>query len=109
MLTCGLVQLIIGPLADQLYRLRPISFLSIAIFTLESLLYATARLTPQLILYHITQAIESIGMLVVGFTIVRDRYHGKKSGKTYKYLNGIIAFSPMFVPFLESYLDVHFS
>ncbi|WP_251366365.1 MFS transporter [Coxiella-like endosymbiont of Rhipicephalus sanguineus] len=42
MLTGDLVQLIIGPLADQLYRRRPISFLFIAIFTLESLLCATA-------------------------------------------------------------------
>lgn len=107
MLTCGLVQIIIGPLSDQ-YGRKPISFFSIAIFTLGSILCATATLAPELIFYRIIQAIGSVGMLVVGFAVVRDRYHGEKSGKTYSYLNGIIAFSPMFAPFVGSYLDVHF-
>ncbi|AUJ58932.1 Bcr/CflA family drug resistance efflux transporter [Coxiella-like endosymbiont of Amblyomma americanum] len=107
MLTCSITQLIIGPLSDQ-YGRRPIGILSIVVFTLGSFLCANATSTLQLIIYRIIQAIGSVGMLVVSFAITRDLYHGEKSSKTYSYLNGIIAFSPMIAPFLGSYLDIHF-
>ncbi|ATN74592.1 multidrug effflux MFS transporter [Coxiella burnetii] len=106
MFTCGIVQLVIGPLSDQ-YGRRRVSFFSIVIFSIGSILCATAHSVPELIVYRIIQAIGAVGMMVCGFAIVRDRYHGEKSGKTYSYLNGIIAFSPMFAPFVGSYLDVH--
>ena len=107
MLAAGIMQLFIGPLSDQ-YGRRRINFLSLAVFFIGSLLCATSQSSSQLILYRIIQAGGSIGMLVTAFAIVRDRYHGEASAKTYSYLNGIIAFSPLFAPFIGSYLDVHF-
>jgi DHA1 family bicyclomycin/chloramphenicol resistance-like MFS transporter len=105
MFTSGIVQLIIGPLSDQFGR-RAISFFSILIFAVGSVCCAISHNAPQLITFRVIQAIGSVGMLVTGFAIVRDRYHGDASAKTYSYLNGIIAFSPMFAPFIGSYLDV---
>ncbi|QHG92589.1 Bcr/CflA family efflux MFS transporter [Coxiella endosymbiont of Amblyomma sculptum] len=107
MLACSVTQLIIGPLSDQ-YGRRPIGIVSIAIFALGSFLCANSTSTIQLILYRVVQAVGSVGMLVVSFATIRDLYHGEKSGKTYSYLNGIIALSPMFAPSLGSYLDIHF-
>ncbi len=105
MITSGVVQLIIGPLSDQFGR-RPISFVAIFIYAIGSVLCAISHNAPELIIYRIVQAIGAVGMMVTGLAVVRDRYHGKASGKTYSYLNGIIAFSPLFAPFLGSYLDV---
>ena len=107
MLTCGVIQLIIGYLSDQ-YGRRLVCLFSIAIFSIGSILCATANSAPELIAYRIIQAIGAVGMLVCGFAVVRDRYHGENSGKAYSYLNGIIAFSPMLAPFVGSYLDIHF-
>ena len=107
MLTCGVIQLIIGYLSDQ-YGRRLVSLFSIAIFSIGSILCATANSALELIVYRIIQAIGAVGMLVCGFAVVRDRYHGENSGKAYSYLNGIIAFSPMLAPFVGSYLDIHF-
>ena len=107
MFTCGIIQLIIGPLSDQ-YGRRPISYLSILIFTLGTVLCASAQSAPQLIIYRMVQATGAIGMTVTALAVVRDRYHGEANGKTYSYLNGIIAFSPMLAPFVGSYLDVSY-
>lgn len=106
MLTAGLVQLVVGPLSDQ-YGRKKISFVVIIIFAIGSLLCSTAQSATQLIAYRMIQAAGSCGMLVIAFAAVRDLYHANESAKVYSFLNGIISFSPMFAPFIGSYLDVH--
>lgn len=105
MFTSGIIQLIIGPLSDQWGR-RTVSFIAIAFFAVGSLCCALSQNAPQLITFRVVQAIGAIGMGVVAFAIVRDRFHGQSSAETYSYLNGIISFSPMFAPFIGSHLDV---
>lgn len=107
MLTSGIMQLIIGPLSDQFGR-RSISFMSIFLYAIGSLCCALSFNAPELVLSRVIQAAGAVGMMVTGFAMVRDRFQGTASAKTYSYLNGIIAFSPMFAPFVGSYLTVYF-
>ena len=107
MLVSGLIQLIVGPLSDQFGR-KPISFIVIFIFTVGTLLCSIAESVSALISYRMIQAAGSCGMMVVGFAVVRDVFEGNESAQTYSILNGIISFSPMFAPFIGSYLDVHY-
>lgn len=107
MLTAGLTQLIIGPLSDQ-YGRKKIIILTILLFAVGTTLCSTASSAPQLISYRSIQAIGACGMMVIAFAIVRDLYHGATSAQIYSYLNGIISFSPIFAPYIGSYLDVHY-
>lgn len=107
MLMSGIMQLIVGPLSDQ-YGRRPILLASTLIFAAGSLLCSYADSIIALTLFRIIQAIGACGMLVVGFAIVRDVFSGDTCAQAYSYLNGLIAFSPMFAPFIGSYLDVHY-
>ncbi|GGI85683.1 multidrug effflux MFS transporter [Legionella impletisoli] len=106
MLTAGLMQLIIGPLSDSFGR-KPMTYLVVYLFSLGCILCAASVGPGTLIFGRIIQAIGSCGMLVLGFTIVRDCFKGDESAKVYSYLNGIISFSPMFAPFIGSYLDIY--
>ena len=107
MLTAGLMQLVIGPLSDSYGRKR-IAYISTVLFSLGCILCANSADAKFLVFSRIIQAIGCCGMMVVGFTIVRDCFEGDKSAKVYSFLNGIIAFSPMFAPFIGSYLDIYF-
>src|SRR3990167_1735991 len=107
MLTAGFMQLIVGPLSDC-YGRRLISFIMTLIFMLGSILCSLSHHITELILFRCVQAVGACGMLVVGFAIVRDVFSGRKSAQAYSYLNGMISFSPMFAPFIGSYLDVYY-
>src|SRR3990167_782247 len=107
MLTAGVMQLIIGPLSDH-YGRRSSCFLSIAIFAIGTLLCFYAESVHQLIFYRVIQAIGACGMLLIGFAIVRDYFHADDAAQVYSILNGMISFSPIFAPFIGSYLDVHY-
>ncbi len=107
MMTSGLMQLVVGPLADS-YGRRPTAFYSIHVFSLGCILCALSISPSMLIVSRIIQAIGASSMLVIGFAIVRDCFSGRKSAAVYSYLNGIISFSPMFAPFIGSYLDLTF-
>lgn len=106
-LTCGIIQLGYGPLTDKFGR-RKIVALSVVIFMVGSLGCALAGSIMSLILGRITQAVGAAGMMVLGMAIPRDIYQGRKLAKCYSYLNGIISFSPMFGPFIGSFLDIHY-
>ncbi len=106
MLTAGIMQLIIGPLSDSFGRKR-IAYTVIGLFSLGCILCAVSPSPYFLIFARIVQSVGCCGMMVVGFTIVRDCSKGRESAKVYSYLNGIISFSPMFAPFIGSYLDIY--
>lgn len=107
MITAGTMQLLIGPLSDHFGRKKIAWFVTI-LFALGTFLCSFANDIDQLVSFRMLQAVGSCGMLVVAFSIVRDLYRGVQSAKVYSFLNGIIAFSPMFAPFFGSYLDVKF-
>lgn len=107
MLVAGVMQLFIGPLSDHFGR-RTVSLLVVGIFALGSVLCSQASNALELISFRGIQAVGACGMLVIAFAIVRDLFSGERSAKAYSLLNGIVAFSPMFAPFIGSYLDIHF-
>lgn len=105
MLMSGLAQLVIGPMADRFGR-RWTTFWLIIIFTIGVTLCGYADSIATLIVGRLIEAVGSCGMLMLGFTIGRDLFVGKKLGQLYSLLNGIISFSPMLAPFIGSYLDL---
>ena len=107
MFAAGALQLFVGPVSDQVGRKKS-ALIVITLYALGTALCAMAQSLHQLIAFRILQALGSCGMLVVGFAVVRDTFHGDDSGQVYSYLNSLIAFSPMFAPFVGSYLDIHF-
>jgi Bcr/CflA subfamily drug resistance transporter len=107
MFTAGLMQLAIGPLSDHFGR-KHVAYAVTATFALGCILCASAQNSGFLIFSRVIQAIGCCGMMVVGFSIVRDCFKGDKSAAVYSYLNGVVAFSPMFAPFIGSYLDIYF-
>jgi DHA1 family bicyclomycin/chloramphenicol resistance-like MFS transporter len=107
MLTAGFVQLVIGPLSDS-YGRRRISYYSLFVFTVGIILCASANSISQLIMFRIIEAAGSCGLFVLSFALVRDFFSGKDSAECYTYLNGVVAFSPIFAPFIGSMIDIHF-
>lgn len=107
MLTAGFMQLVIGPLSDNFGR-KKIAYIMNILFALGCILCALANTIWFLIFGRIIQSIGSAGLMVIGFTIVRDCFVGNKSAAVYSYLNGVISFSPMFATFLGSYIDIYF-
>jgi Bcr/CflA subfamily drug resistance transporter len=106
MLSAGLMQLIIGPISDQLGR-RFIALWAISFFAIGSLCCGLATHVEALLFWRIIQALGSCGMMVISFAIVRDLYRDEKSARVYSFLNGIISFSPIFATFIGSYLDYY--
>ena len=107
MLVNGFGQLIMGPIADQIGRQRLAIFCAL-LYTLGSILAASAHIIEFLIFSRMIQAAGACGLIVVSFAVVRDLYVGDKSGKMYSYLNGTIAISPMLAPIIGSYLDLSY-
>lgn len=107
MLAASAMQLFIGPLSDQTGRKFTL-FLSIAAFGGGTLLCASAHSLASLVLYRMLQAAGCCGMMGLAFAVVRDRHTGTDSAAIYAYLSGIVAFSPMFAPFVGSFVDIYF-
>lgn len=107
MLAFGLGQLVVGPYSDQFGR-RIVALISALVYLVSSLLCATSNSIWTLVLFRMIQAIGSCGMLVAANAIVRDIYKGDESARMYSYLNGAIAMSPLFAPFIGGYVDVLF-
>lgn len=107
MLTAGIMQLVVGPLSDH-YGRKKIAYLAVTVFAIGCVFCAISPNPFYLIASRVIQSIGSCAMLVIGNAIVRDCYQGNESAKVYSYLNGIISFSPMFAPFIGSFLDIYF-
>ena len=107
MIISGFSQLVFGPLTDRFGR-RMITLMVLCLFTIASIICSQSGSLSMLLIGRILQAMGSCGMLVLGFAIARDLCDNHRLAKVYSYLNGAIAISPMFAPFIGGYLDVHF-
>ena len=107
MITSGLMQLLIGPLSDHFGR-KPIGVMMIIVFAIGTILCSFSHTIFELTAFRVVQAMGACGRMVVGFATVRDIFSGSQSAQAYSFLNGLIAFSPMFAPFIGSYLDIHY-
>lgn len=107
MVTIGIGQLFVGPASDQ-YGRKYIALGSVILFTIGSIICATAHDIMTLIIARVIEALGSCGMLVTAFAIVRDRFTGDESAKVYSFLNCGLALSPLFAPIIGSYLITWF-
>lgn len=107
MVISGLIQLIIGPLSDTFGRLRS-TLTCTLLFALGCVGCASATSISILIMGRIIQAIGASGLLMLGHAITRDLYQDTELAIAYCYLNGIISFSPLFAPFIGSFMDVYY-
>ena len=103
----GLGQLFIGPMSDARGR-RRLLLMGLVIFCIGSLCCAASQTIHQLIAARVLAAIGGCTMTVVSFAIIRDLFDGEDCGRTYSYLNSVVAISPLFAPFVGAYLDVTF-
>jgi DHA1 family florfenicol/chloramphenicol resistance protein-like MFS transporter len=107
MLTVAIGQLVIGPLSDQLGRLKT-SLISIVIFIIGSLMCVLAHSIGVLILARIICAFGACGMLVIAYTMIRDLYSGSEFAQMYSWLNAAIGVSPTFAPLIGGILATYY-
>ena len=105
LITGGFGQLVIGPISDHFGR-RPVAMISALIFMLASIACALAPSVGLLIVGRMLQSLGVCGLMVVANAVVRDLYDENDSAQVYSYLNGAIAFSPLFAPIIGGYLAV---
>lgn len=108
LLITGLLQLILGPLSDQIGR-RKVALFSTAMLILGSGVCAIAFNVSFLILGRIIQALGACGMMVSCFAIVRDLFSEEECGRVYSFLNSTIALSPLLAPLAGGYIAYWFN
>lgn len=108
LLVTGLVQLILGPLSDQIGR-RKVALCSVVLLILGSVACAIAFNISFLILGRIIQALGACGMMVSCFAIVRDLYSEDECARVYSFLNSTIALSPLLAPLAGGYIAYWFN
>lgn len=107
LLMYAVMQLIIGPMSDT-YGRRGIAFWGVVIFIASSIIATFSQSLWFLLICRLFQAVGASIAYVVAFSMVRDEYSGGEAAKIYSYLNGMIAFSPLFGPAIGSYLEIKY-
>lgn len=105
MLVSGFMQMLVGPITDRFGR-RRVTLVLAMLFGLGSAMCAATNTFLWLLVGRVIQATGSCGLLAMGSTIARDLYDGNTLARTSSYLNMIIAFSPLFAPFIGSQIDL---
>lgn len=103
----ALSQLIIGPLSDQIGRIKT-ALMGAVIFVVACGLASLSDHVFSLIICRVFQALGAAMTFVAAFAMVRDLFDGDQNAKIYSYLNGAIAFSPIFGPAIGSWFDLKF-
>jgi DHA1 family florfenicol/chloramphenicol resistance protein-like MFS transporter len=103
LVTVTIADFILGPISDQLGRVRMIT-ISVILFILGALGCALAQNITMLIIARIVCALGASGLLMTPFAILRDLFSGNESGKMFSWLNTAIGISPTFAPIIGSYL-----
>jgi len=93
----GLGQFVLGPVSDSFGRRKPL-LVSLASFTVASLLCALAPNTTTLVLARFVQGLTASGGVVLSRAIVRDVFSGKALATFYSLLMAIIAVGPLVAP-----------
>ncbi|WP_107841401.1 Bcr/CflA family efflux MFS transporter [Metasolibacillus meyeri] len=96
---CGLAlgQFIIGPISDGVGRRKPL-LISLALFSISSLLCALAPNITVLIIGRFLQGMTAAGGIVLSRAVVSDTFTGKEFVKFYALLMVINATAPMIAP-----------
>lgn len=103
----AIVQLAVGPIADQVGR-RPCVVFGIALFTLGSLLGALAQSTEMLIFARMLQAAGGGTAFALARAVVRDQSTRDEAASKLGYLTMVMVLSPMVAPLIGGMLDARF-
>ena len=106
-LSMGIGQILIGPLADRFGR-RPIALCGIILYILSSFFAATVIDFQYLQLARVLQGIAACATSIVVFSAVRDSFNMQQSAHYYSYLNGVICVIPALAPTLGGLLALQF-
>ncbi|MCE2594505.1 multidrug effflux MFS transporter [Motilimonas cestriensis] len=106
-LSMGIGQILIGPLADRFGR-KPIALFGISLYILSSLLAVYVSDFQFLQLARVLQGIAACATSIVVFSAVRDSFSNQQSAQYYSYLNGVICVIPALAPTLGGLLALQF-
>ena len=104
----ALGQLAYGPLSDRVGR-RPPLIGGLALYTLASIVCATAATPGVLIAGRAAQALGGAAALVIARAVVRDLYDAQDAARVFSRLILIMGLAPVLAPSLGSVLLVRFS
>ena len=100
----GIIQPIIGPMADQFGR-RPVLIIGLAIAAMASLMCAITGSIESLIFWRVIQVAAGVAGLVLGRAIVRDIKQPKDAASMLGYVTMGMALAPMVAPTIGGVLD----
>jgi DHA1 family bicyclomycin/chloramphenicol resistance-like MFS transporter len=104
----ALGQLVYGPLSDRIGR-RPPLIGGLVLYTLASVVCATAATPEMLIAGRAAQALGGAAALVIARAVVRDLYDAQDAARVFSRLILIMGLAPVLAPSLGSLLLVRFS
>jgi DHA1 family bicyclomycin/chloramphenicol resistance-like MFS transporter len=104
----ALGQLAYGPLSDRLGR-RPPLLAGLALYTVSSIVCATASTPTVLIVGRAFQALGGCAALVIARAVVRDLFDAQDAARVFSRLMLIMGLAPVRAPALGSLLLVKFS
>lgn len=102
----AVIQLIVGPLSDRLGR-RPVILAGLIIFTLASLICATAQDVWAFLIFRMFQG-AIISGYAISLAIVRDTNNEQDAASLIGYISMAMALAPMLGPVLGGALDTLF-
>lgn len=103
LLTMGLGQLVIGPLADHWGR-RRIALSGIVLYGISSLIAVFVNSITELMWVRAIQGFAACCASVTGFAVVRDCFSGQQSASVYSYMLGAINLAPALAPVIGGVL-----
>ena len=106
-LSMGVGQVLIGPLADR-YGRRPVALVGICLYIASSFFASVVVQFEYLQLARVLQGVAACATSIVVFSAVRDRFNAQQSAHYYSYLNGVICVIPALAPTLGGFLALHF-
>jgi DHA1 family bicyclomycin/chloramphenicol resistance-like MFS transporter len=104
----ALGQLVYGPLSDRIGR-RPPLIGGLVLYTVASIVCATAATPEVLIAGRAAQALGGCAALVIARAVVRDLYDAQDAARVFSRLMLIMGLAPVLAPSLGSILLVRFS
>jgi DHA1 family bicyclomycin/chloramphenicol resistance-like MFS transporter len=103
----AVVQLVIGPVSDQVGR-RPCILAGIALFMAGSLIGVLATDIPTLLLARVVQAIGGGTCFALARAVVRDVASKNEAASLIGYIAMVMVLSPMVAPLVGGLIDAHF-
>jgi DHA1 family bicyclomycin/chloramphenicol resistance-like MFS transporter len=103
----AVVQLVIGPVSDQIGR-RPCILGGIALFMAGSLIGAMATDIPTLLTARVVQAMGGGTCFALARAVVRDVASKNEAASLIGYIAMVMVLSPMVAPLIGGLIDAHF-